>query len=150
MEDNEVAQPAPRREVTSSTKSKQNKFDANTNTIQILKSSAADVIVREVHDYELDVLTEGDQSDLKSLAFTCLGTSFGFLQNFIELVSETSKGKPSTLGQLAATCVFVLSVSVGLTSWFQSRRRRSVSLTKKTEIRARELLRVAGPLSKTN
>ena len=109
------------------------------NTIQVLKSSAADVIIREVHDWELDVLTDGEQSDWKNLSFACLGIAFGLVQNAISLLVDAQASRPITLSQIFLSAVFVATLAIGVVSWIFARKQGSTSVSKKIEIRAREL-----------
>lgn len=112
----------------------------STNPINILQSTAADVIVREVHDWELDVLTDGEQSDVKSMAFACLGVSAGFAQNAWTLVENVIDKKPISYLELLFAFFFVAAICIGSTCWWFGARRTSTSKTLKENIRSRQLV----------
>lgn len=110
------------------------------NPINILQSTAADVIVREVHDWELDVLTDGEQSDVKSMAFACLGVSAGFAQNAWALVANVIDKKPISYLELLFAFFCVAAICIGSTCWWFSARKISISKTLKENIRSRQLV----------
>jgi hypothetical protein len=117
-----------------------NEFGGVIRGFNILQSEASDVIVRGVHDWELDVLTEGSQSDAKNLAFACLGLAGGCLQNIWSLIDDVRAGKMPTSGELFFSAIFIACIAIGVTTWCLSSKKQSTASIKKTEIRERPLI----------
>ncbi len=65
--------------------------------IKVLQSPASDVIVREVHDWELDILTDGATNEVKAVAFLFVGLAGGFLQNFWDALASIAHQRPMTM-----------------------------------------------------
>ena len=104
--------------------------------VKVFQSVAGDVKIREVHDWELDVLTKGDQSETKTIAYTCLGLTGGFAQNIYSLVSDFHNGVPITTFELVFSSIFLITTSVGVCCYFFSRSNASQAFQKKEEIRS--------------
>ena len=106
---------------------------------RVVQSQAPDMIVHQVTDMELDVLTEEDQRSMKGYAITAASIAAGFSQNMYKIVADfRCDTLPSPL-DLMLGALFLILASLAATFFYLWRRKPSRSEQLVADIRRRPL-----------